>query len=540
MLALSATFSLDTRMSAEHAWWPLVHGLIFLFCASALAGGTQRLLFEALFLVGAVTVLLAGAEFVDWAGRTFAAVDVSDFLRGSADFPPLPMLAKPLHASTALAGFVTPQVVVAFAWAVTTRRHNERIALAGLGIALCLVLLGTGSRGGFLSLAAAAIVFLLLRLGPGLRAALRGDGGSRQLLTGAAAVVLIAVTAIGVVLTVSQETGHNSGDATRMSLWNSAAAAANNYPILGVGTGEFGRAHRLYRAPEAPADFVHRQAHNIVLNTAAEEGIAGLIVLGWMAVALLWGWLRQRRTATSGRAVRLDAVLAALAAVAVQAQFDVFFTTPFVGLVALLAAYAVMPTELLPGLLRPRLRDKTAAWAALALIAAYGVFWIAADAAQADFERSVRDQDMAAAQQAAALDPGLHLYDLQIAYLTGEQTISDPALLPEAIALYEQALQTEPTWDTGWINLAGLYEQAARIPEAKAAFTRAEAINPLSVAAWNLGRIATAQGNAPDAFATVTQPASGSWVDRNFEGVLYGRSADFRLLPGLTPPSPGA
>jgi tetratricopeptide (TPR) repeat protein len=500
VLALSTLFSLDPRMSAEHAWWPLVHGLIFFVCAAVIADGRQRLLFEALFLAGAVTVLLAGAEFVGWAERTLAAVDVGAVLAGQSEFPPItPMLGAPLHVSTALAGFVTPQIVIAFAWAVTARRRDERMVLLALGVALGLVLLGTGSRGGFLSLAAAAVVLTVLRLAPAFRRALGGDGGSRRrVFTGAAAIVFIACAALGLVLVISRGSGRSSGDAIRASLWADAAYASRDYPVLGAGTGQFGRVARIYQRPDDPVDFRHRQAHNIVLNTAAEEGIAGVFILGWMSVALVIGWWRLRRTATGSRALRLDAALAALAAVAVQAQFDVFFTTPFVALVALLAAYAVTPDGAFGAQPRPPLRDKAAAWVALALVAAGGLLWIPVNLAQAQFERSVREQDMNAARQAAALDPALHLYRLHIAYLTGVDSAGDPAQLPEAIAEYEAALALEPTWDTGWINLAGLYERAGRIDDALAALERARIINPRSAAGWNWARIADEHDAAPD------------------------------------------
>jgi tetratricopeptide (TPR) repeat protein len=523
VLALSTLFSLDPRMSAEHAWWPLAHGLIFFYCAAVIACGRQRLLFEALFLAGAVTVLLAGAEFVGWAGRTLAAVDLGAVLAGQGEFPPItPMLGAPLHVSTALAGFVTPQIVIAFAWAATTRRRDERLALLGLGIALSLVLLGTGSRGGFLSLAAAVVVLLLLRLAPAFRRALGGDGGSRRrVLTGTAAMVLIAGAALGLVLFISRGSGRSSGDAIRASLWTDAAYAARDYPVLGAGTGQFGRVARIYQRPDDPVDFRHRQAHNIVLNTAAEEGVAGVIILGWMSAALAIGWWRLRRAATGNRALRLDAALAALAAVAVQAQFDVFFTTPFVALVALLAAYAVMPDGALTLTARPRLRDRIAAWAALGLVAAFGLFWIPVDLAQAQFERSVREQDMNAAQQAAALDPALHLYPLQIAYLTGVESMDDPARLDQAIGLHEAALALEPTWEVGWINLAGLYERAGRIDDALAALERAQTINPRSAAGWNWARIADEHDAAPDdaiiaayadAMRSTFWPFSSAWA----------------------------
>ncbi|MBL8146595.1 MAG: O-antigen ligase family protein [Anaerolineae bacterium] len=496
VITLSALFSLDPRMAAEHAWWPLIHALVFFWFAAQVQRGRQHMLFEALFLIGAITVIWAGAEFVSWLGRVGAAVDFGALLRGQAEFPSvLPMLSGPLYASTVLAGFVTPQVVVAFGWAATAQRKVHRLALAGLGVALALVLLGTGSRGGLLALAAAVITLLLVRLIPVLWAAIHGKqpGGGRVLL-GLAAIGLVTAAALGLALTIGRSAARSSGDEIRVGLWANAASAARDYPLLGVGTGEVGRAFRLYHTPDQPSDFVHRQAHNIVLNTAAEEGIAGLAVLAWMSAALLVAWVRQRQVASGRHALRLEFVLAALVAVALQAQFDVFYITPFVALLALLAAYAVTT----PGeTSAPRRAGKVATWAALVLVIGYGLAWIPVHLAEAAFERAAWQNDRASAGQAAALDPTLRLYPLQVAYMEGQAAEADPSRLPEAIARYESGLVSEPAWDTGWLLLAGLYEQTGRIDDALAALGHARAINPAGPAAWNWARIADAHDAAP-------------------------------------------
>ena len=81
--------------------------------------------------------------------------------------------------------------------------------------------------------------------------------------------------------------------------------------------------------------------------------------------------------------------------------------------------------------------------------------------------------------------------------LEGQAAEAEPSRLPEAIARFEVGLASEPTWDTGWLLLAGLYEQAGRIDDALAALGRARAVNPASLAAWNWARIADAHDAAP-------------------------------------------
>ncbi|HYO88626.1 MAG TPA: tetratricopeptide repeat protein, partial [Candidatus Limnocylindrales bacterium] len=114
-----------------------------------------------------------------------------------------------------------------------------------------------------------------------------------------------------------------------------------------------------------------------------------------------------------------------------------------------------------------------------------------------------------------------HLYDLQKAYLAGLRAADDPALLPDAIAQYERVLALEPTWDMGWIALAGLYEQAGRIDRALGALDRARVIHSTSPAVWNWARIADAHDAAPgdaiiaayiDAMNTTLTPFSAAWT----------------------------
>jgi O-antigen ligase len=77
----------------------------------------------------------------------------------------------------------------------------------------------------------------------------------------------------------------------RLSVWHEALLVYRQNPVLGAGFGQFGWQHFLLGAPTrntvSPDLFNH--AHNIVLETAAEMGSAGLLLLfGTLAL-----WLRQ-------------------------------------------------------------------------------------------------------------------------------------------------------------------------------------------------------------------------------------------------------
>lgn len=94
------------------------------------------------------------------------------------------------------------------------------------------------------------------------------------------------------------------------------------------------------------------------------------------------------------------------------------------------------------------------------------------------------------AQQAERMDPALNLYDLNIAYLLGEHADESPEQLSEAIAAYETALKLEPTWDTGWINLAGLEAKRGNLELATDYLLRAKEINPITTVSIPLAEIA--------------------------------------------------
>jgi putative inorganic carbon (HCO3(-)) transporter len=487
---ISAIFSADPRMAIENLWFPLVHLLIFFIIADLFQRGRQRLVMETNFLLAALVVCIALLQFASWLFGlgVVPGTEIGWLSVLGAEMPlPLmtPMLYLPLGVSTWLAAYTAPNALLAFGWSLTARLRDFRIALRLLAGGLLLVMILTFSRGGFISLAVGAGLFILLRLSQ--------SQAVRQMNLQRAATALIPVVVIGVIVavivfTIGQSEGRYSGDALRLNLWRSAVEIARDHPVVGVGPGLFGRGAREYRDPTVVDDRLGT-AHSIVLNTAAEEGIAGIAVLAALAILTFHAWWRLWRNADfSGRKIRLEVAFAALVGIGAQSLFDTFTTTALVALSALLAVYCtVEPGSVLD---KPR-GHHWAAVVALVLVLAYGVFWIQTDRAQAAFIRSTRAGDVEAAREAASIDPSLRLYPLQIAYLTGMQTPpeADPSA---AITAYQHALEFEPTWDTGWINLAGLQARAGNIDGALASLERAERISINNLAAFNWARITEA------------------------------------------------
>ncbi len=497
----SAAFSLDPRISLESTWVLLLHVLLFFVIVDLIQTGLQRLVMETQFMLAALVALLAltqlGSWYFGWGlvpGTSIGWVNVFD----DGVLIPLtsPDLYLPLGVTTWLSAYVAPLIVLAGAWAVTSRRREYRRVLLVLAGILLVVLVGASSRGGYISLGAALGVLFTLRLirNERLRQFARRHMAATGIAVGVAAFAILAVVFI-----MGRDPSHWTGDRLRFDLWRSAVEMGRDHPALGVGVGMFGRGLRAYRDASYVDDRLGT-AHNIVLHTLAETGIIGVLVLLTCAAVVIvaWGrrWLRADSTVD---AVRLEAAFAALTGIAVQSLFDTFTMTSIVSLIVLLTAYCVT----VPGsrLNAPARGYRRAAAAASLLLVAYAVGFYQADRAQSAFISSLSSggDGLADARVAADLDPSLRLYNLQIAYLIGQDALAGRAELSDAIGEYEHALQLEPTWLVGWINLAGLEERQGNYERALSHLEQARAIqtgNATAAGSW--ARIAEAHALAPD------------------------------------------
>ncbi len=493
----SGVAGLDWRMSLEHTWFLVTHVLIFFVLVDLIQRGKQRLVMETQFLLGAVVVLISGLQLVSW----YFGLGITPESRfgwaaviGPGAWLPLEMerLWLAMGVSTWLAGYGAPLVIVAAGWALTVHRQDYRRVLWGLTGALLVVTLLTFSRGGIVALAVSVTVWLLLEIIPRISV----EGFSRRSAPLVAVLVGVVTVALAGVLLISQNPGRVTGDAKRLDLWNSAVEMIRDYPALGVGTGMFGRGLRMYRDPAVVDDRLST-AHNIYLNTAAEIGVVGVVACAVLALMLLRLWLWQWRNApTSEARRRLVAVYAALAGVAAQSFFDNFMMTSLVSLFLVLLAYTVA-VHTPPALVVSRV-NRGLAWSALALVIAYGLWFVQVDRAHLNSQRSLRESDsdaLQSAQVAAEIDPALRLYPLQVHFLAAQLTETN---LEEALREYEQAVTLEPTWDTGWLNLAALAEQQGDYAAALRYLEQARELNYGNPGWLHWGRLAEEINAAPE------------------------------------------
>lgn len=193
----------------------------------------------------------------------------------------------------------------------------------------------------------------------------------------------------------SQHFGELSG-AGRYDFWRVALDAFGENPVLGHGAGTYVFSWTQLRSIELA---VH-DAHSLYLESFAELGaVGGLLVLA-LIMAPLWFGFSAWRAASARQREQLAALLAAMLAFAIGAAFDWFWEIAALGAIFFLAAgvmVAVRCEQLAPGG-EPLSRRATGRRYGLAL-AGLGVAWIAAIALVGPL---LVDREIKSSQSAAA------------------------------------------------------------------------------------------------------------------------------------------
>ncbi len=499
---ISTVLSLDVRVSLETLWFPLGHLLMFYVLVDLFRTGRQRLVIEITFLLAAATVCMAGLQlgswFFGWGLVPDTQVGWASVLGADMLLPlRMPQIYMPLGVSTWLAAYTAPLVLLTAAWSIHAVQRDVRIVLRILSGLLFFIMLMTNSRGGFVSLGVGVGAFIFFRI---LSSDLLRRLPPRKLIPLVVApVIVLALAGVGV-LVLSQAPGHSSGDVLRRGLWEGAVDIIVEQPVEGAGVGMFGRTYRMVRDGQFVDDRLGT-AHNVLLNITAENGVMGFIVLAIMIVVFLRATWVNWQHADAHRRLRIEAALAALIGFAIQNLFDVFQSTPLVLLFLTLVVICIIPptSRLAP---RPTLP----VWTTLLAIFVFGAFavmffrWdqaLASHNRSVDLETSSLEGAIASAQEAIELDPALNLYHLQYDYLVARQALAQGDW-QTAIDHYQHAVELEPTWDTGWINLGLIYELIDEDQSALEALAQATAINRANVATFNSARVSEISMLEPD------------------------------------------
>jgi O-antigen ligase len=205
-------------------------------------------------------------------------------LRGPPD-PPDPfegtLLIEPLGYANALGAIAAIGLTATVALVRTPR---FRLVAPALGALFLVTLVLTESRGGWLAALAGAAVALPLAWGR------RTLALACTAATGLALALALALPAGSLV----DEAAARGGD--RAWYWHVAWQEAAEHPVVGRGAGTFERAW----LEQQPVSVSVRDAHSLYLETLAELGLVGLVLLGLALAPPLLAAFRGASAAAAG------------------------------------------------------------------------------------------------------------------------------------------------------------------------------------------------------------------------------------------------
>ena len=332
--------------------------------------------------------------------RTAAGVAIVLFIAGAVQYGiwsrELPASIQPWEAKRPYGTlghavyFANFLLAPAFLSLVAVQRENARMwrALGWSGF-LCasggIVLSGT--RSSILGLALGIVVMLL-----GMKPRFRVLHG--VLLTGAVIAFLgFLLSPAGHLLRsrVAQWVQDAKGG-PRLMLWRDSLKMVRERPVLGYGPDTFAREFPRFQSVEfarAYPDSSHESPHNILLDAAVEQGIAGLLVLGLLIGTAMYAcyraMLRERWRA---------ALLGALVAILVAHQFACFTAPTALAfyLIAVLAAVPVTDPVRVAG--KTSRAFEYAQFAVAALLLLFAIRLTTADMTLARVEAELRSGDL--------------------------------------------------------------------------------------------------------------------------------------------------
>ena len=301
--------------------------LVYGITATVFTGAKARMIVLCgLLVLGLAHVLIGAVQFRD--GNNFMPISWlqrEDYGRRASGF-----YVCPNH----LAGML--EVVAIFGISMVCW---SRIAVWGkllIGYAACICYVGallTGSRGGYLSIAASVLVFVVLSV-----LVLRAAGGTLVWKITGASLLVIALAGALVFFSIQKSTllAERAGniadtDNVRFDLWKASIEQWKLAPVLGTGAATYRFYGRQFRTERMQLDPF--EVHNDYLQLLAEYGIVGcagfLLFMGCHARAAFRDYRRlgpkrvaiAPRLASNNLALHLGAI-AAVAAYVVHSVFD--------------------------------------------------------------------------------------------------------------------------------------------------------------------------------------------------------------------------
>jgi O-antigen ligase len=381
-----------------------------------------------------------------------------------------------LHRHAVRSGLSTPLAV--------SQRHQLTlmVALVAAGVGLLQVAIGLANRYG-----RRPRILLVSRV----RAA-------QVTLVGLVVVIVVAVAA-GVPGKLSHQwnvfkrtdvTGVASGNvytrlgtvagSHRYQYWKTAVNAFDSKPLAGIGPGTY----EFYWAQHGPIYEFIRNAHSLYLETLAEDGVIGLLVLAPFLLVLLGAGVARSLRAPPLARVSLAAATATVAAFCASAAYDWMWQLPCAPVAALLLGGAIVSYRS-----PQRLGGGRARWVTVGLLSTAAVAALIAIAIPFSMTSAIRSSQSAAgggnlnaalgdALTAQRLEPDAATPRLQRALIL--EQAHDYGQARQAIA---EAATREPTNWRIWLVRSRIDAESGHPRAAVRDYRRAHTLDPLEPAA---------------------------------------------------------
>ncbi len=324
----------------------------------------------------------------------------------------------------------------------------------------------------------------------------------RRWLLAGAAVAVLAVAVVGTLLVFRSVEARptwlfRASDDPRWDVMEAGVDMVRDYPLLGTGPGVYSTLYPEYSGLHPNHAF---HSHNGFLQAAVDMGVAGMLVVLGLMVALGWLLIRGLRETDGPARLSLIACVGALVAFGTFSLFDTpnGFKSTLVVLAAVGAVAVLSTRECSPAAAR-RLNLAQAAplvarLAAPVFMAGLLITWSRLDAGHYYYSNALANanvqhwpQAVDQAERAVELDPWFAVYRLELGTIHGQAyllnrdfaalTDQDIAYLGNATRQLERTLEIEPRSAIAHANLASLLADASQAPNEDVAAVAREALD---------------------------------------------------------------
>ena len=422
------------------------------------------------------------------------------------------------HANV-FAGYLNLVIPVAIVRSSTTDSQRDRV-LWYLVIAIFLLTqLLASSRGAWLAGTAGILTTVAILLTQRVETGGIFHEIRRHWIKLVAGAGLLLAGTVLVLIAAEVSPGHAPLLSARSGIWEPAWNIIRSSPWVGHGPASFSALFAI--ETQIPPGFATSHAHNLVLQTWAELGLLGLILLAMSGAILILAFVSAWRKKFSPQ---LAAYAGVGVAVLLQNQLDYLFESPgylfgVIVIIGLLYYYTPQSQNL----------SLSRGWATvaigLALIPFLGNLVLGDRGAQAywDGVKAGREADWLSASdqlcRAMDLEDSIPLYTFQcglaLAYLAEQE--HDSALLHRAGEVFETGLRQDPNWPLHWANLGAIQWDLGETQRAQKSLAMAAELAPRnSRIALNLGWMQEQLGDFDRATLSYRRAISSDpWIQFN-------------------------